>query len=274
MTDYDLGDTVPLSVDVRNATGQLVNAGTIALTVTLPDGSTTEPIPANPTTGRYEHDYVPSVQDGRYKVRWQATNPAAAFTDTFDVRAADSIALFSLSSAKEHLKLDPADTTYDEDVRDHVDALTDVVEDIVGAVVRRTVTETHSGHCATVLIPRVRPVLSVTSVTVDGTLLDPAEYSLSDTGLLTRAAGDWGYGVNNVDLVYVAGRTAVPGSIRNAAKELLRINWRPRQGGNYSPFDGGRGDTQEPQGEWRLGFYLPNRVMQQLTPKARPPLVA
>jgi hypothetical protein len=83
--------------------------------------------------------------------------------------------------------------------------------------------------------------------------------------------------VDNIVVTYVPGRTGAAWSVVDATKELIRINWRPQSGGNYSVFDQGRGDDfgqgQEP-GQIRLGFFVPNTVMQRLQPSARGPHIA
>lgn len=277
---FDLAEVVPLGVDIKNAAGVAVNAAAVTLTITLPDGTSSSPAPTNPSTGRYEYDYT-STQAGRHIVRWVATNPNTAYTDAFDVREAATQAIISVADAKKALKVAATDTTYDEELRNFVDAVTDVVEDIVGSVVRRTVTETHSGpRAGSRLLLRRRPIVAITSVTESGTLLGASDYSLSDGGVLTRSAAfwplRWQWGVDNIVVVYVVARAVVPPSILEGARELVRINFRPQQGGNYSPYDEGAADdygTPE-AGTWRLGFFIPNRVMQMLKPHERGPDVA
>jgi hypothetical protein len=96
----DLGDVVPLTVQIRDANGVLANATAVTLTITLPDGTTISPAPANPSVGLYQVDYV-TVMEGRHIVRWVATgNNASAYTDSFDVRPVNPPLILSLSAAK------------------------------------------------------------------------------------------------------------------------------------------------------------------------------
>jgi hypothetical protein len=269
---FDLGDTVPLGVDIKNAAGALTNASTIALTITLPDGTSSAPTPTNPSTGRYEYDYT-TAQAGRHLVRWVATTPYAAYTDVFDVRSAAGIGIVSLADAKNHLNI--TTTTHDEELRGFVDTVTDLIEHVSGSVIRRSVVETHSGAYKPALLLRQPPVMSIASVTENGTTLAATDYSLdADAGLLYRMAGAylpsrWRAGVKNIVVTYLAGRASVPAPVREAALDLIRINWRPQQGGNFSPFDGGRGDDAG-AAQVRLGFFVPNRVAQLLAPSADP----
>ena len=48
---YDLGDVATLAVQIKDSTGTLANAGALAATITLPDGTTTTPTVSNPSTG-------------------------------------------------------------------------------------------------------------------------------------------------------------------------------------------------------------------------------
>ncbi len=271
----DLGDTVTLAAECRDAAGALANATTVALTVTLPDGTTATPPPTNPpgTTGRYTHPYV-TTQSGRHTARWVLTGgvPTQAWTDVFDVAPANPIALVGLERIKNRLKIPLATTVHDEDLRALIASVTDVIEDIVGVVVRRSFTETYSGQGGSAILLRRRPVVSVTSVTVNGTLVN--DYSVNPAGVLTRA-GRWPAGADNITATYVAGRVAPSASVLDGAEDLIRINWRPQVGGNHSVFDGGRSDDSAAgQGEIRLGFFVPNTVMQRLQPSARGPHIA
>lgn len=282
---YDLGDTVTVTASCYNAAGQLANAGTAALTVTLPDGTTDTPAPANPpaVTGQYTHPYVAATQAGRYTARWLFSGglPAQAWTDVFDIAPANPVALVELAEAKHFLNIPPANTAHDEKLRSLIASVTDVVEDITGVVVRRSFTEVYSGFGEPAILLRRRPVISVTSVSENGVALAASEYSVNSFGVLTKAtsyaAGRWLSGVDNIGVTYVAGRLAPTPSILDGARDLIRVNFRPVIGGNHSVFDGGRADeagqSQEP-GSIRLGFFVPNSVMQRLTPSARPPHVA
>lgn len=276
---YDLGETVRLAASVRDADGDLSNASAVTLTITLPDGTTTSPSVTNPpsATGQYTVDYVPT-QAGRHSWRLVATTPNDAYTDVFDVREAASRAIVSLADAKRHLNIAATNTAHDDELREHIETTTDVIEDIIGPVVRRTVTETFSGRGTPALVLSHVPVISITSVTEDGTAVDASGYSLGDDGVLKRVVGyqqmGWRYGTNNITVVYVPGRVVVRSAIREASLELLRVNFRPQLGGNYSPFSGGPGDDLGQPGDRRLGFYVPNRVMQLLAGFERPPGMA
>jgi hypothetical protein len=278
---FDLGEPVPLGVDVTDAAGDLVDADTITLTVTLPDGTAVTPTVPNPptTTGKYQYDYV-TVQAGLHRYRFATTTPTTAYADVFNVVSADWPAIVGLAETKKHLNIEPDDTSADEELRGFILSASAVVEDVVGAVARRTVVETCSGGSGLVRLATV-PVLSVDQVLADGTLVDPGDYSFAASGMVVHRWGCWPTGLRNVEVTYTAGRLVVPPNLLDGVKELIRINWRPQEGGNYSPFDGGgeddfgvsRATEGSLQGQIRLGFFVPNTVTERLMPQRRGPVV-
>lgn len=271
---YDIGDTVPLAVDVKDSAGAAANATAIALAIILPDGTTLDPAPSitNPpaTTGRYVYDFVPT-EAGRHHFRWTATDPDAAFTDIFDVAPATR-GIVSLVDAKGYLKIPLTTTTLDDELRVTIGAVTSVIENVTGAVLVREVVETWSGGRRGLVLCE-GPIISIDEVTENGTALADSQWSLSDTGILYRLAGAytagcWRAGLNNVQVTYTVGRPVATMNLVEAAKELIRINFRPQQGGNYSPFD--RGEQGSDSGVWRLGFFIPHGVMALLQPDRDP----
>ena len=99
---YDLGDTVPLGVDIVDAVGAPVDASSVTLTITLRGGSVVAgTTPTHPTVGRYEFDFIPATA-GLYDVVWSAAAPTTTFDDVVDVRATAGRAI-SLSDARDYL---------------------------------------------------------------------------------------------------------------------------------------------------------------------------
>src|SRR6266496_4414841 len=160
---YDIADSVPLAWDVKDAAGALTNATTAVLTITLPDGTTATPSVTNPpaSTGQYRVTYVPTLE-GRYEWRAVMTGPNASYGDVFVVRGNVSPALLSLADAKIHLQI--TGTTFDDELREYLEAATEVVEGYIGPVVRRTYTSRVSGGRDVLILPHTQ-VLSVTSIT-------------------------------------------------------------------------------------------------------------
>lgn len=282
---YDLGDTATLRARCVDGSGRPANAAVVTLRVTLPDGTTTELTPANPpeNKGDYRHGYT-ITQHGRHVYRWTFAGggvPDQAHVDIINAAPADWPVIVGLIETKNYLRIPIDDTEDDENLRGFIAGASRVVEDIVGAVARRTITgETNSGGSRNIRLSHA-PVLRVLEVREDGQVVPPDRYSWSPTGLLQYRYGNWRHGLHNVETDYEVGRPVVPDNILEGVKELIRVNWRPMQGGNYGVFDGESDDDfgasrmaeGNLQGELRLGFFVPNSVTQRLAPDKRAPVV-
>lgn len=267
---FDLGSTIPLAADCRNAAGTLTNATTASLTITLPDGTTTSPAVTNPPaqTGKYTLDYT-SVQAGRHSVRWVFTTPAFAYTDSFDVRESTPPAILSLDDAKKHLN--KTTTTDDDEIRSWVESITAGIEGLCGPVVVRTVTERHDGRRVPRICLRQTPILSVTSVVAiltGGTTYTVADLDVdTTTGVVQRLDG--GTLTGPLRVTYTAGRRIVPAAMTSAARIILQHLWRTQQGPGRPQLGTGDFDVTEPiQG---FGYAIPNRALQLLEPFRLPP---
>lgn len=240
---YDLGDVIPLRQTVRDEAGNLADVTEMTVTVTLPDGTTSVETPSNTSTGTYTLSYQ-TLQAGRHLARFVGTGAnAMAQVKVFDVRSADWPAIVSLDDVKQQQRIQDSNTDLDEDLREVIEAATHVIEGYVGAVARRTVTQTVSG-CGSAIVLNTIPVLSVTEVVEDGATLDPDAYSLNvSTGLLTKMQGTRSFrfasGVNNVTVTYVVGRTLIPANFTLAAKLIVQHLWETRRGSSGSPRFGG-----------------------------------
>lgn len=270
---WDVGDSIPLRYLVTDDAGDPVDPATATLTIRLPDGTTVTPTVTLPPaeTGTLAAAYE-ITQHGRHVVLWRTTGPSRGYADVFNAAPEDWPAIVGLTEVKDHLTISQDTTVYDEDLRGFILSASMIVEDVVGVVARRTITETASGGGRHIILERP-PVIEVVEIRADGVLVDADDYAASPSGLLSRRAGVWPAGLRNVEVTYLVGRPVVEPNVLNATLELIRINWRPRQGGNAGVFDGGRGDEFQTGGEVRLGFFVPNTVMQRLAPNARPPVV-
>ncbi|MEU0393813.1 hypothetical protein ABZ208_13720 [Streptomyces sp. NPDC006208] len=267
---YDLGTVVPLGTTVRDAAGDLANAGAMALSLALPDGTTTTVSPVAPTsTGLYAYDYA-TVQAGRHTVRWVATGVnAGAYTDSFDVREAAPPGILSLADAKKHLN--KTGTTDDDEIRGWVESITAGIEGLCGPVIVRAVTERHEGRRVSMICLRQTPVLSLTSVVA---ILDSgADYTVGDldvdavTGVVQRLDG--GTLTGPLRVTYTAGRRIVPAAISSAARIILQHLWRTQQGPGRPQLGTGDFDVTEPV--VGFGYAIPNRALQLLEPYRLPP---
>jgi hypothetical protein len=228
---FDVGDSIPIAVDVKDSAGALVNASTAVLTVTLPDGTTETPAVTNPpsVTGQYRVTYIPATE-GRYTWRFVTTTPSTAYQDAFEVRETATPALLSLADAKAHLNI--TSTTPDDELREFLEAATAVIEEQIGPVVRRTHTARIHGGRQQVPLPHTQ-VLEVTAVTYvrDGaTAVNVADLAVNtDAGVISRKdAGCLPSG--DLDVTYEVGRSYVKSNWTLAAKIIVQHLWRTQLG--------------------------------------------
>jgi hypothetical protein len=228
---YDIADSVPIAWDVKDAAGALANATTVTLTVTLPDGTTATPSVSNPpsATGQYRVTYVPTLE-GRYEWRAVTTVPNTSYQDVFVVRGLVSPALLSLADAKAHLNI--TTTTYDDELREYLEAATEIVESYVGPVVNRSHTARVCGYTREIPLPHTQ-VTAVTSITDISTGTTPI--TLSDLAINTAAGiisykngGTFPYA--EMDVTYTVGRTSVKANWSLAAKIIVKHNWETQLG--------------------------------------------
>jgi uncharacterized phiE125 gp8 family phage protein len=265
MSTYDLGDVCRLAVQITDSTGTLANATAVTLTVTLPDGTTSGSLtPTNTATGVYQYDYTPTAV-GRYGVRWVATGTnAGAFTDVFTVLDPAELPVVGLAEAKRYLNVTAS--TDDEEIRRMLGVATDLCERYTGRALRRkTVSESFaSDGCAPVLVLRQVPVLSVSSVSENGTAV--SSYTLrGDLGLLARgsatAPSSWAFGT--VDVTYTAGYSDPPAVAVEAVLVVLRHLWDTQRGSSAGlPGLGGTDDGYTPG----ASYALPRRAQELLAP--------
>lgn len=264
----DLGDEIDFTISVYNDSAVLA-AATVALTVTLPDGTTSAPTLSTSVTGVYTGSYTPTTA-GRFGFDVNATGTVvASFEGSFLV--SQYAGLVSLEDARAHLNFTA--TTDDEELRAFVDRATAILEaEFNRALVRRTWTaEKHSGGVPFVAL-RHAPVISVTTATEDGSVVASTGYDLDGaTGHLYRLSGAysgdcWSSGLRNVSVTYVAGYTDPPRAAVQAVLELTRHLWdtqRVDRAGGRRP----AGDDYTPG----TSYSLPHRVVELMEPLRRRP---
>lgn len=182
---------------------------------------------------------------------------------------AGALDLVSLADAKAQLNI--TSTGSDVELAGFISAATKPIERIVGPVIARPVTEVWDGGRYQ-LVLRKPPVLSVTSVTDSGTVLDPSSYKVDGpSGVLSRVAGPsllpFLPGVQSVTVVYQAGRaadvaavTATFPDIRLAALIIVQHLWQTQRPAAGNPFTQGGSDDYDP----RSSFAVPRKVTELL----------
>lgn len=260
---WDIGDQVPLAITVKDANGNLAATTPVTVTVTLPDGTTASPTVTTPSTGLYQATYVPAAA-GRFTYRWVAAGIyPGAHTGTFYVMSSVG-AVVSLEETKAYLGIPAADTSDDEELRHFIDVVSDFAEASLGWAARRQdVVDVRDGGSSGILLPTF-PVLSVTSVTENGTTLSASDYALdAEAGLLTRLSstyvpGTWAAGYRNITVTYVAGQAAPPEWFRHGALVMVDHLWATQRGNNGPAGRAGADDLVIPGST----YTLPNRVAE------------
>lgn len=261
----DLGAVQQMAVDVRDASGTLVDPVSATLTLTLPDGSTLTPAVPLPSTtpGKLRVDYV-TAQVGRHAWRMVTSAPTTAYSDVFDVRPAVPVGIVSLADTRAQLNFDATETADDDELRGYIGAATGAVEKALGrVVVRRSFTDRFTvARSATELLLRNVPVLSLTSVvSADGATTWDTNSLQPDveTGLVVVAAGPAFTGA--LDVTYQAGEVVIPENYRLATLIIVQHLWETQRGtmgvqlgGDNEPYMPGR------------GFAIPRRALELLDP--------
>lgn len=263
----DLGDPLSLSVNTYNQAGTLQNAGTVVLTITLPDLTTVTPAVSNTSEGVYAASYV-TVQSGLHRIRWEATGVnTSAYRDTAWVSESGFGSIIGLAEAKAHLQI--TSTVDDEELRDFMEAATAGVEAKIGPCVPKTVTKRVRDHACNVLLLPLYPAVSITSVTsvlYPTTTWTASQLDLDGEAGIVRLLSNTPFYNGPWNVVYTVGRpTSLTQDVRLAAKELLRHLWTSQRGGASSQ---ARilGADEESVFDPSLGFSYPARVMQLLEP--------
>jgi hypothetical protein len=200
--------------------------------------------------------------------------------------------LVALPDVKLALNMNAADTTHDAELQDFISGVTAVVEFYTGPIIPADFDEYHDGG-SWQLVLRNTPVLSLATLTemVHGTILqtlsaepqdgtapvvDGYGYSLeTSTGIVTRrrlgTAAPFARGRRNVHAVYTAGFATVPPNVKRAALDLLAFNYDPQRGPRKQL---GRPMAGAEDAQPTMGFWVPNRVVEQLAGNLRIPGIA
>jgi hypothetical protein len=284
MARYPLGQPVRVSATVRDATGALVNAGTLTLLVKTvqADGTFTTTgtyaSPVSDSTGTYHQD-IPATDlaaAGHYQYTWTAAGTGAGVSfGEFDVFDPFEVAVLPLQDAKDALNIPQTATGSDAEIAAYVATIQSCLERYTGGpLVNRTITAERSEMMSrqTVIPVRQRPLVSVTQITgAAGGVIDiSAGLDLDvNAGLIRRKLGLPFYGpfwtwLPQVNVTYVAGwGTSVPAAFNTASRIILQNLWETQHGPSARPSiaGGGPGDMVTLPG---FGFAVPNQAAELL----------
>lgn len=172
------------------------------------------------------------------------------------------MALVTEAEAKQFLNI----TNEDPDLADMLAAAIEAVDYLCGPSVAETVTETVQGYGALVL--RTTPVVSLTSVTgmsvgaltVANLWVDGNSGVVRPRGTAATIYDDW------YEVVYSAGRSAVPDAVKLGCKIILKHQYDLKRGAGRP--GAGASDTT-----MVAGYAIPNRALQIMDPYLRGPAV-
>lgn len=236
MAAIDVGDPLPgLAVRVENPPGTPVNVGEMAVTVTLPDGSSTALTATNPTTGSYvlSGPYF-ATTGGLHRVRWVATGANACVKEQYR-SVGDPV---DIDEVRAELRI--TGSASDDLLYRHIAAATDRVESWTGRSLRaQTLTVVRDGGKYAVSLPRT-PVASVVSVSVNGTAVAADTWTLVErTGILHRGAiGSGAYWPSGQVSVTYTTAPAVADRYRQAVVEYVRYLLAGQRGSTGQPSAG------------------------------------
>lgn len=279
----DIGQKVRVFLGVSDLDGNPANTN-LAVAVTRGD-FTAAPAPAvvNTGVGSYHFDVATTVAGPWVWVATGTVPVEFAKSGQFFVRSSGA-RLLSLDEAKRYLNKDLIITTDDDEILDLVDTATTLIEEIVGAVMPRTIVEVYNGgRSAIYLRQRARSITSILEAQAVGTIVtltaDVAGVSAANDGYVFDSSANVIYrtsgggrmrfqgGVNAITITYVGGRLVTPPNFRTAAGELLSHVWRTSQYARGTT----RPRTNEPDTTVVMGYAIPNRVMELLGKSKRAP---
>ncbi len=266
MTTYEVGQTATVALKVYDSTGALADlgGGNPTCTVTKPDGTTTTATVTKPSTGNYQGAYV-TTSAGRHRFTFtgSGTNSGALpWSDVADVWPADPRFIISLADAKAALNTPAGARVNDDELRLYIAATTEIIEDIVGAVLSTTRTQTFDGGRNAILLSE--RATSITSVTVGGTTTTNYVANLSSGVVYAGATGvDWFTdGMQNVTVAYTTGSSSIDPNVILAAREEVSFLYQLGQQGGRPSLGG-----SVPDMSWTpSGFAVPKRVIELCAP--------
>lgn len=138
-------------------------------------------------------------------------------------------ALTSLVAVKEYLKIDDTDTSKDALLEGLINAGSNIIENYCKRSFKeQTYTDEEYDGTGTKNLPLNNfPVSTITSIKIDGVLIDVTEYKTRlSSGIVVRLDSTWPEGIMNIKVSYTAGYASVPPDIELAAKHLVMFFYK------------------------------------------------
>lgn len=272
MTTYEVGQTATVVLKVYSSPDVLADlgGGDPTCTVTKPDSTTTAATVTKTATGTYQAALTTTLA-GRYRFTFTGTGTnsgALPWSAVADVWPADPRLIISLDDAKAALNVPSTARVNDDELRLYIAATTEVIEDIVGAVLSTTRTETFDGGGYAVLLSE--RATAIASVTLNGTALVSGTSYVANlaAGIIyggsTYSTEEFYPGRQNLVVTYTTGSTSIDPNIILAAREEVSFLYQLGQQGGRPSLGGNMPDMS-----WTpSGFAVPKRVMELCAPSA------
>jgi hypothetical protein len=188
------------------------------------------------------------------------------------VRSATDYSIISLSDAKRRLRLDASDTSFDDDVRLYLEAITGVVEKLAGCCVVIEVTDrVRAGGLMVELYhwpvyqpaDQQYPLISMTPVLTYGLVYDLSLLTVNTAegapGNYVRHTAGLPFIYGPYDFAYTVGRPVIPANIILATSIILRHQWGLERAGDPRGLAAPDDDVT-----LQYGFAIPNRALEIL----------
>lgn len=172
------------------------------------------------------------------------------------------MAVVTLPEAKAYLNI--SSTTSDAELGEFIARAVAAIGSKCGPLEATEKTSRVRGGWSALALP-VTPVLSLTSITpLGGTALTVDDYLVTPGGIVEPEAGGW-FGSRWYDVVYQAGRAAVPDDLKLGVLELLRHLWDTQRAGGSRRI-GSAGSDAVANTIPGAAYLFPFRVEQLIAP--------
>lgn len=254
--------------------------------------------------------FTPSAEDtatpGMYMAKWSVVFPDGTqmqfptvgylwVSVEENLTTAGGAQLVGLPDVKDYLGIPANDRIHDARLIRFIHAVRPLIENITGPIIPASFTEWHDGGQYFIQVrrrpstaPGTSPVLTLESISefigpteyVLAIVTDPSQGStysamLDPTGRIVRRTAGGGVtgfspSADTVRVTYTAGQATTPHNVYEAALEAIRVNYQTtQQVGRARRAEADENDTGPP-----LGFFLPRRCLELLSPNRRAPSVA
>ena len=287
------GATVAFQMRTFGSSAPLTLGGTSSFTNTATGSVQFLPVAADVATpGNYSANWLVTFASGQVMTWptagyiWVAIEPSLT---------SEPQLLVDLSDVKEHLNIQPGSRVTDGRLIRLIQSVRPLIENITGPILLQTYEEWHDGGQHFIRVRR-RPSTGFGTSPVFNLIAcseyrGPIEYALAIVqdptyGSIYSCMADTrgnvyrrspGGGViafpampRSVHVWYQAGQQSVPANVYEATLELLRVNYET----TMNVGRGSRTRADEFDSEPSLGFYMPRRVREMLSPNRRAPSVA